>query len=131
MDYRLLGYLNVLIVGLLILPFILNRISRYLSAEAKASMKDVTKFLRKLHKPLGIVFLATGLIHGYLALGGISLHTGTLLYAAVIVQAGLGGAFYRTKKKGLFKAHRMMAFVIAGLLLLHYVAPGALYQLIR
>ena len=37
-------------------------------------------------------------IHGYMALGGFKLHTGTLLYLSIIATAGLGGSFYKTKK---------------------------------
>lgn len=131
MNFRQLGYLNLILLGLLILPYILNTLNQKVFKTKSPAFRSLMKALRTIHKPLGVAFLATALIHGYMAMGGLRLHTGTLLYAAVVVQVILGGAFYRKKKKVLFKAHRIMAMVVAGLFLLHWLAPSALSGLVN
>ncbi|MGC6175558.1 hypothetical protein [Lacrimispora sp. 38-1] len=40
-------------------------------------------WIRKFHKPAGVGLAALSLIHGYLALGTIRLHTGTLVPGAL------------------------------------------------
>lgn len=131
MNFRQLGYLNVFILGLLLLPYILNTLNQKVFKTKSPVFRRVMKALRSLHKPLGVAFVASALIHGYMAMGGIRLHTGTLLYGAVLIQVILGGAFYRKKKKELFRAHRIMAMVVAGLFLLHWLVPSALSGLAR
>ncbi len=131
MNFRQLGYVNVIILGLLLLPYLLNTLNQKVFKTKSPVFRRVMKGLRSLHKPLGVAFVATALIHGWMAMGGIRLHTGTLLYAAVLIQVILGGAFYRKKKKELFRAHRIMAMVVAGLFLLHWLAPSALSGLAR
>lgn len=129
MDFRLLGNVNLILLGLLVLPYLLNFLNRTVFKTKSPVYRKLLKALRGIHKPLGVLFLITGLIHGYMAMGGLRLHTGTVLYVAIIVQVLLGGAFYKTKKKGLFKAHRLLAMLIVLLFLVHWLAPGALYQL--
>ena len=70
-------------------------------------------------------------IHGYMALGAFKLHTGTLLYLSIIATAGLGGSFYKTKKKVFFTWHRRMAFVTVVMFLIHFFAPSAIYYLLN
>lgn len=70
-------------------------------------------------------------IHGYMALGAFKLHTGTLLYLSIIATTGLGGSFYKTKKKVFFTWHRRMAFITVVMFLIHFFAPSAIYYLLN
>ena len=130
-NYSLIGWLSVCILGILIAPNILISLNkRFIKTKNKNYFK-IIKFLRKLHKPLGLALLFMGLIHGYMALGTLKLHTGTLFYLSIIITAALGGSFYKTKNKLFFKWHKRMAFFTVVLFFLHYIAPSAIYYLIN
>lgn len=131
MDYKFIGIINALLLVILLMPFLLNALNRKWFKTKNETYRKVLKGLRTIHKPTGIALALFGVIHGWMALGGLRLHTGTLLYAAILVQAALGGAFYKTKRKNLFKAHRLMALAVVLLFLLHRLAPSALYCLLN
>ncbi len=124
-----LGWLNVTLLGLIVLPYILNVLNRKFLKTKNSDFKTLIKFLKKLHKPLGIGLAVVALIHGYLALGAIRLHTGTLLYIFMFLTVILGGAFYKLKKKKLFVSHKRLALITVLLLLLHIFYPNALWYL--
>jgi hypothetical protein len=84
-----------------------------------------------LHKPLGLALAVAAPVHGYLALGSFRLHTGSLLYISLLLTAGAGGTYYKTKSKNIFKLHKMLALITVLLLLLHLLAPGALFYLLN
>lgn len=127
--YSTLGWINVAIISIITAPYWMMLLNRKIFHFKGESYFKVIKYVRKIHKPLGIAILVIGLIHGYLALGSIRIHTGSLLWVTMLLTATLGGAFYRTKKKGLFKLHKFMAFLTVALLLLHLIKPSALYGL--
>ncbi len=127
--YSILGIINVLLIALITAPYWLRRASKWLFPKKKIMASKGMKALRALHKPLGICLLIVSLIHGYLAWGSLRPHTGTLLGAAVLITVALGGAFYRLKKKGLFKAHKIGALAVVLLTLLHLIAPSAIYYI--
>lgn len=129
--YSVLGWLNVVILGVILSPFALNFLNRRLFKTQNKIFRDTVKFLRRLHKPFGVAMAVLALVHGYLALGGIRIHTGSLLYASIFMTALLGGSFYRLKKRTLFIWHRRMALVSFLLLLLHLLYPSALYYLLN
>ncbi len=79
--------------------------------------------MRKLHKPMAMILVATGLIHGWIAIGTIRVHTGYLLWFSIVLNLMLyvyGKAF---KKPKWIKFHRTMAGVIVCLLILHLWKP--------
>ncbi len=130
MNYSLAGWLNHLVLLIILGPYILNSLNRkYLKTKNK-SFLNLVKILRKIHKPLGLVLIVLGASHGYMALGGFRLHTGTLFYISILITGSLGGAFHRLKKKILFVWHRRMALITALLFLLHFFFPSALYYLL-
>lgn len=131
MDYSLLGWINVLILGILITPYILNFLNRNFIKTRNKQYFKVIKILRKAHKPLGIALVVFGLIHGYMALGSLRLHTGTLFYISIFITVTLGGSFHKTKKRAFLLWHRRMALLTVALFLLHLLAPGAIYYLLR
>lgn len=129
--YSVLGWLNAGILVILLSPFLLNFLNKHLIKTKSKGFRDLIKLLRGFHKPLGIVLAILAPIHGYMALGGFRLHTGTLLYISAFVTAALGGSFYRLKKKELFKWHKRMAAVTVVLLFIHIFFPSALFYLLR
>lgn len=130
MNYSVTGWLSVLILLIILGPYILNTLNKkYLKTKNKTFFK-VVKFLRRIHKPLGIILIISGIAHGYMALGGFRLHTGTLFYVSILITGFLGGAFFRLKKRNLFLWHKRMAAITVLLFLLHFLFPGALYYLL-
>jgi len=129
--YSVLGWLNVVILGVILSPFALNFLNRKFFKTQNRLFRDTVKFLRRLHKPFGVAIAVLALVHGYLAMGGIRLHTGSLLYASIFVTALLGGSFYKLKKRSLFVWHKRMAFLSFLLLLLHLFYPSALFYLLN
>lgn len=131
MNFRLLGWINAIALTIVLAPFVLNFINRKAFKNKNLGIRKIVSSLRKFHKPLGIILMVTGLIHGYMALGTFRLHTGTILYLSIIITGALGGSFYRTKKRNFFVWHKRMAFLSVALLLLHYFYPSALYYLLN
>lgn len=131
MNFKVLGWFNAISLFIILAPFILNFLNRKLFKNKSKEIRDLVKTLRKIHKPLGLVLIFTGIIHGYMALGGLRLHTGTLLYISLILTGAMGGSFYRTKKKKFFTWHKRFAALTVGLLILHLVYPSAVYYLLN
>ncbi|MFO7888679.1 MAG: hypothetical protein R6U59_10245 [Eubacteriales bacterium] len=129
--YSILGWLNVLILGVLISPYILNLLNKHIFKPKNNNIRNIIKFLRKLHKPLGLTLAVVALIHGYLALGTFRLHTGSFLYFSIIITGVLGGSFYKLKKKILFAWHKKFAFISLIALIVHLLYPNAIYYLIN
>lgn len=116
------GILNGLILAFLILGFIARLIYKKYGKQYPL-LKKFLLFTKKYHRYLGFVFIVVAPIHGYLALGRISLHTGTLLYLSILVMFLL----YLLGKAKLLKKwvvlHRTWAFVVVGLFFIHYLWP--------
>jgi hypothetical protein len=105
-------------------PFWLRVLNKYIFKSKAKAFTDALAFLRKLHKPLAVVFLLWGLYHGYTKWGMLyPLHTGMLVWLAAAVTAALGLTFFLTKKKVFFKAHKIAALCILLLLALHRLFP--------
>ena len=127
--YQLLGWFLVALLLVMTAPFWLRWLNeRTLHLKGDGYTKTI-KALRAIHKPLGGGILLIALVHGYLALGAIRLHTGPLLLLALIVTASLGILFFHFKKKALFLWHKRLAIAAVALLLLHLIFPNALYGL--
>ena len=128
--YVFLGWLNVALFAVMTAPLWLRFLNtHFFHAQGEGYVKAIKK-LRAVHKPLGGVILIIAIVHGYLALGGLRLHTGTLLLIVTAVTAGLGLSFFIFKKKALFVWHRWMALVVVCFVLLHLIWPGAVYYLL-
>jgi len=129
--YEVLGWLNVAFLALMTAPYWLRFLnSRFLHVKGGA-YAQIIKVLRKVHKPLGIAILLIAVLHGYLALGALRLHTGTILWTTLFITAGFGSLFYFTKKKPLFVWHKRLVLIALALLLLHLLYPSAVYYLLN
>lgn len=129
--YVILGWTNVIVLGVLLTPSVINFLNRNFLKMRFLTLTKITKPLKTLHNPLGLIILILPLIHGYLAMGTIRIHTGSLLYTFILLTAILGGSFYRLKERNLFIWHKIMAFVSFLLFLLHLFFPKAIYYLLR
>lgn len=126
MSFRLLGQISALLLLIQILPYTLNFLNRKLIKTKSPGFRTFMKWLRKTHKYTGVLLLLIAAYHGYLAMGRIQLHTGTVLYLMVILTAIAGYGFHIKKKKEILQVHRLLAGIMVLLLALHYFAPWAL-----
>lgn len=119
----MLGWFNAfLLFVLLSFPLAIEINKRWL----KGKNKNYNLFLkngRKIHPYIGGLLVLTGLIHGYLKLGRIAYHTGTLLLIVLSLNGLLGLVFKRTRNRTYAKVHRYMGILIVLLFLLHYLRP--------
>ena len=128
--YKILGYINVALVVIITAPYWLRTLNKWTIKTKDKRFLDTIKFLRKLHKPLGIALALIIAWHGYLALfGTIRLHTGLLAYIGFLLTVTAGGIYYRKKGKQLFKLHKTLALVSMLLVILHLLWPGAIWQI--
>lgn len=123
----ILGWINFSLFMLITSPFWISFVGRRVHAKGARYVKLLST-IRRIHKPLGVLLLGTAFVHGTLMLGGISLHTGLLVALAIAFIVALGAVYYRTRKKAAFKAHRTLALVCLGLLLVHLIFPNLLYM---
>ena len=93
---RFIGWLNIGLLVVMILPFLLRQFSTRVKKVKGKWYPKLNKFLRTIHKPLGIAIVLLSMLHGYLVFGGFRLHTGTLELFAIVIMAALGATFYFT-----------------------------------
>ena len=129
--YVFLGWLNVGLLVVMTSPFWLRFLNSHTLRLKGGVYGKVIKFLRAIHKPLGVAVLVIAFIHAYLAWGTFRLHTGSILWLSVFIAAMLGASFYFAKKKLLFTWHRFAALLSLVLLLVHLLFPNAVYTLLR
>lgn len=131
MDYRTLGYITLALLVIVTAPYWLRTLNSWTIKTKDKRFLNFLKFLRSIHKPLGIVLAAVALWHGYeiLLKYQFRLHTGVIAYAGFVLTAILGILHWRRKDKRIFKGHRTMAAISAALVALHLLWPGAIRQL--
>ena len=127
--YAVIGWINIVALVVMTSPYWLRLINKYVFKNKNKALVRAAKALRAIHKPLGLVLVAAVIVHGFLALGTLRLHTGTLAAIMLIVTVALGGTFYFLKKKPLLVAHRTMALLLVLLVLVHLIFPSALWQI--
>ncbi|MBE0600760.1 MAG: hypothetical protein IH607_03170 [Firmicutes bacterium] len=70
-------------------------------------------------------------IHGYLALGALRLHTGTIAGIFLLITVILGGLFFFTKKKKAFVWHKRFVAILLLFIAIHLLFPSAVYYLLN
>lgn len=127
--YEVLGILSAVLFTIIMMPFLLKHFNRVIYKGKNRMITSWRMRFRKVHKPGGFGLAAISLIHGYLALGAIRLHTGTLAYI-VCIAAVILGVLFSIKKKAVFLVwHRRAALLAILFIALHLLAPGALYYI--
>lgn len=127
--YGILGWLNVSLLAVMTAPYWLRFLNNHTLRLKGGVYGKAIKALRTIHKPLGAAIVLIALIHGFLALGALRVHTGSILWLLLFLTAIIGTAFFFTKKKGLFAWHKRMALVVIVFLLVHLLFPSAVYTL--
>lgn len=129
MDFRLLGWLSVILAVIATSPYWLRKLNSWTFKTKDKRLLNLLKVLRKAHKIAGLLLAAIAIYHGYLALnGGLRLHTGTLVYLSFLLTVLLGVVHFYKKDKRAFKGHKVMALVSVLLFALHLLKPWALGQ---
>ena len=100
--YAFLGWLNIGLIAVMTAPYWLRFLNTHTLRLKGGWYGKLIKALRAVHRPLGVVVLIIAIYHGYLALGSLRLHTGTIAGVLLLITATLGGAFFLLKKKALF-----------------------------
>ncbi len=127
--YVILGWINFAALVVMTSPYWLRLINKYAFKNKSKALARAAKTLRAVHKPLGIALVVSVIVHGFLALGALRLHTGSIAAVMLIVTAALGGSFYFLKKKPLLIAHRTLALLLVLFVLIHLIFPSAVWQL--
>ena len=129
--YRILGYVNIMLLITVTSPYWLRRFNQRFFTEKKPAFASWIKRLRKIHKPLGVSLVLLSLLHGYLALGSLRLHTGSVAWVMILIVVILGGLFYKKKKAVFFTWHKRAALIMVLFVLLHLWVPDAFYYIFR
>jgi hypothetical protein len=120
MMYKVFAWISVVLLFYNFSLFPLRRILR--------RYKGAQKFLvfgSKLHRFTGVLLLITGAIHGYLALGTIALHTGSLLWSGVLLLFIYYLLRKQLKRRWLI-LHRFTDFIVVGWFFVHFFFPWLL-----
>lgn len=127
--YEVLGITSSVLFAIVMMPFLLRHYNRIFYKGKNSMITSWRKRFRKIHKPAGFGLAVIALIHGYLALGSIRLHTGTLAWI-VSIAAVIPGVLFSIKKKAVFLVwHRRIALLAILFIALHLLVPGALYYI--
>ncbi len=124
--YGVLGYTCLGLLAVITSPWWLRKLNSITFKSKSPGYLKTLRVLRALHKPLAAALVVVMAMHGWLALGGIRLHTGTVLAAALLLTMCFGLAFYFTKKRALLMTHKGFALATVALFLVHFFAPGLL-----
>lgn len=124
--YEFLGFVNIFLVVVLASPYLLRLVNQGFLHTKDKRYFSLLKLLHTVHKIAGGLLVVNIFIHGYLALGGLRLHTGTVTGACFILTAFLGFLFFITKKPAILKIHRVCLFISIGVLVVHLLVPSLL-----
>jgi hypothetical protein len=127
--YAVFGWINVALVALMLLPYVMRKLNEFFFKKKKGAYIKTMRLFRKSHRYLGALLIVSIFVHGWLALGTLMLHTGTILGALALIMAVFGLIFIFAKKRWAYKTHKALAVAFVALLLLHLIVPSALYYI--
>lgn len=119
-QWQILGWLNVILVVLMG--------SIYPVKEKMKTNKKLMPLYRKMrviHPVVGVIMIVIGLVHGFMVLGEIRLHSGLLIVIILIIMAltALAGQKVKAFRKGWRKVHRTLGVLVFLLVLAHLIFP--------
>lgn len=116
--YGTLGWINVALIAGMGLIYPLR--AYYLKSKDKRLLA-IYQRMRVIHPLMGGLIIALGLLHGYMSLGVIRLHTGTLIVIVVSLMAAIALVGPRTKllRRNWRVIHRYMGLSLWGFIFLH------------
>lgn len=107
-----LGYLNVIILIIIFMPFLIKKINKYGPWKNSGNLEKIAKKIQKMHKVMGGLLFTSASVHGYLALKPIRIHTGTILFSVLFIQIILGIILSKKRGKALRKVHIFFGIII-------------------
>ncbi len=118
--WQIMGWLNVILVVLMGAIYPVKEKMR-----TNKKLIPLYRKMRIIHPVVGVLMILVGSIHGYVALGEISLHSGSLILLALIAMAliALAGQKIKAFKKGWRKVHRTLGILVFLLVLAHLIFP--------
>lgn len=128
--YKILGIISVILVILITSPYWLRKLNGWTVKTKDKRFLALLKGLRKLHKPLGLALMLIAGWHGY-EIMRLRPHSGLVTLISFLLTGLLGGVYFKTKNKKVFKAHKAMALVSVLLMALHLIWPNALRDIQR
>ena len=123
---KFLGYLNIGLLAVVLAPYLVRKLNQWFIHSKGPGFGKLMKVLRALHKPAAVLLVASVVLHGWLALGGFRLHTGTVAAVGLLLTALCGLLFYLLRKPPLLVAHRVLALVSVVLIAVHLLFPSLL-----
>lgn len=117
MTYKVFAWISVVLMFYNFSLFPLRRLLK--------NVKPARSFLRymsKTHRFTGIGLVVTGITHGYLALGSITLHTGLVLWLGVVLLF-MYYLFRKILKKRWLIFHRYTDLLVIVLFFIHFFFP--------
>ena len=124
--YKVFAYINIALVVLVTAQYWVRKLNQWFFHSKSPKYAKLMKVLRACHKPAAVALLASIVIHGWLAMGAITLHTGTVAAACFFVTALFGLLFYLLHKKRLLQFHRLLALLSVLLVAVHLLFPWLL-----
>lgn len=113
-----LGWINLALITAMGLIYPLRM--RYLKTKDK-TLLALYKKMRIIHPVTGGLVIAIGLIHGYMSLGTLRIHTGLLIVIVLMMMAAVALLGPRTEllKRSWRVIHRYMGVLLWSSILLH------------
>ncbi len=128
--YEYLGWLFVVVLFLMLIPSILKFIFKKSEKARKYKfLRKVLKITTKLHKFIVLLIIILAPIHGYLALGSIKIHTGSLVYFSIILASIFGYRHYKLKNKNTIMPHKIFVIIAFCMLFIHILYPNLLWYM--
>lgn len=124
--YKLFGALNLALIAIAVAPYAVRKINQWFIHSKGKGFAKLMKVLRPLHKAAGLALLVSMFIHGWLALGRLQLHTGTVTAVMFGIVVIFGALFYFLRKAGLLKWHKALALAAILLAAVHLLFPSLL-----
>lgn len=121
-----LGWVNIALLAVITSPLWLRKLNQWIFHIPMKKLGKVLKVLRAIHKPLGIALVVMIPVHGFLQLGGLRLHTGTVAWAAGLAVVCVGLLYFFLRKPALLKTHRWLALAFVALAVVHLLFPWLL-----
>ena len=114
----ILGWINLVLILFMGSIFPIKKM--YQKHKTK-KLLDLYKTIRKIHPFMGLTIIIIGIIHGYMQLNTIRIHTGTLILLMVILMGSVAllGPRIKILKRNWRFIHRNMGFLLLGTLVIH------------
>lgn len=122
----LFAWASMILAGLLAVIIVMRVVNKYAFHNKKNILYKINRYLRKIHKPMGVAIIITGFYHGLFSSDTIlSLNYGTAVWVLTIVLAATWIFKAQLKKiKNWMYWHRVITAVFVIILVIHIIDVG-------